>query len=147
MGLDMYAYYVKKSINNTDFSYGEEQDKNISSYKNIADDYYRVEDFYWRKNRHLHNWIKDFVWNIKCKKYNVYTPHANDFNCQMIRLSEYDLLRLRYAIINNILSECGGFFFGNNEYTEHYRSEDLRFVNEAIEMIHQGYDIYYYPSW
>ena len=44
MGLDMYAYFVKKEnvINDEDFNfvYGQE------------------EDFYWRKNYQLHDWIE-----------------------------------------------------------------------------------------
>ena len=51
MGLDMYAYFVKK--------------ENVISDGEYRLEYGQDEDFYWRKNYQLHDWMEKLMLNNK----------------------------------------------------------------------------------
>ena len=53
---------------------------------------------------------------------------------------------LEHAIKNNILPETEGFFFGDNS-SEHYKEEDLQFIEDALEAVKDGNDVYYSSWW
>jgi hypothetical protein len=129
MGLDMYAYKVEKGL----IPEGVEVDFEDS----------RVgEDWYWRKNNYLHGWM-DELYREKGGK-------DPDFNGNNIKLTEEDFKSLRDAINNKTLTRTFGFFFGGdyNYYDVEYGSKkDLKFVEEALEAIKDGMDVYYTSSW
>lgn len=78
MGLDMYAYFVKKEnvVNDEGFNFV----------------YGQKEDFYWRKDYPLHNWIEQ-LWEKRTGNTN-----SSDFNCVKFRLYEPDIKELEKAI-------------------------------------------------
>ena len=123
MGLDMYAYKTKATINEaTDFS-----TQNLN-YTEIA---------YWRKHPNLHGWMENLYYDMGGK--------ADSFNCVNVKLDLDDLENLKEAIENDELPQTAGFFFGNTDGSE--KVEDLKFVNEAIEATKEGYTIYYSSWW
>ena len=125
MGLDMYAYKVPPSNILNEFNFVNKNG----------------HDWYWRKNRHLHNWMES-LWEYKGGGID-----REKFNMESIRLDKNDLLQLRQDIMNNELDDTGGFFFGDNDYTDDMKEYDLKFVKEALKAIDKGYAIYYDSWW
>lgn len=125
MGLDMYAYFVemKDAISDTDC--------------NLA--YWQVENFYWRKNYHLHNWMEK-LWETKTGNTN-----CENFNCEKIRLYENDIDELEKAIKTWEIDDSEPFSF--SKYTSNMKKHDLHFCREAKEAIEDGYAVYYDSWW
>jgi hypothetical protein len=122
MGLDMYSKRVKSS--------------DVIDELNFVDD--GSEDiFYWRKNRHLHNWMT-----------NLYLDKGGEqeFNLVPVQLLDSDLVRLAEDIILGNLDDSSGFFFGTGDYDQERMDEDLSFVKMAREVLAEG-DAVYYLAW
>ena len=125
MGLDMYAYRVKKEHVVNDFEFNSDQDPAYD----IA---------YWRKFNALHGWME--------RLYREKGGTAESFNCVKVRLTKEDLERLAQDVMANKLPETTGFFFGNPS-DEHYRESDLRFIKEARAELFLGLKVFYNSSW
>lgn len=125
MGLDMYAYFVEK--------------KNVISDKDFSLAYGKVEDFYWRKNYHLHDWMEK-LWKKKTGNTN-----RDDFNCEKMRLSVDDIDELEKAIKTWKIDDSEPFSF--DKYTSNMKEHDLQFCYEAKEAIKDGYAVYYDSWW
>ena len=124
MGLDMYAYRIKG---------------NLSSEKKPCINPQPEEFFYWRKNRHLNNVMK----NIFIRKYG----RNEEFNCRLLNLDSNDLDYIENLIRSDRIEEydAPGLFFGDNDYDEEER--DLAFIRLAREVLASGDKVYYYCSW
>ena len=125
MGLDMYAYFVEKenAISDTDCNLTYEQ----------------VENFYWRKNHRLHNWMEK-LWETKTGN-----TDRKDFNCKKIRLSMKDIDELEKAIKTWKIDDSEPFSF--DKYTSNMKEHDLQFCYEAKKAIKDGYAVYYDSWW
>lgn len=125
MGLDQYAFRVKRSAVIDDLSFEHE----TNGEKNYG------EFYYWRKVPRL----EGFMENLYHEK-----GGEGEFNCCYVRLDMKDLKRLKRDVINGELPETTGFFFGR-----HF-DEDMKYVLEFVEMargvISEG-DAVYYSSW
>ena len=131
MGLDMYAYVAKKNNEMRDYyeSYDYETDSGpVVKPREIA---------YWRKHPNLHGWMHK-LWNEK--------GHSGDFNGDELELTWEDLDRLEYVVKRQELPGTSGFFFGNDA-DDHYRDQDLKFINEARAEITRGWRVFYNSSW
>ena len=115
MGLDMYAYAVEQ---------GKKVDLGQSAFWD------------WRKNNALHGWMAEL--------YDEKGGDDEEFNCVPVHLEFQDLEKLREDILADRLKPTEGFFFGAQIYTEEEKADDLEFVQEAMELITAGKDIYYY---
>jgi hypothetical protein len=128
MGLDMYAYAVRKDETNTDFSFTE------ATYKS------KRELKYWRKHNRLHGWMEK-----------LYREKGGDkeFNCQPVRLTIADIRRLSECINEHKgLDITSGFFFGDEyEYDTDMKFNDCAFIISALNEILDGYDVYYDSWW
>jgi hypothetical protein len=127
MGLDMYAYEVSPSMVVDDFNY--KSDKFTNS----------IELQYWRKNRHLHNWMEAL--------YRKKGGTAESFNCVDLRLTLEDLEALEKDILKENLCGKSGFFFGDNDYNSYCKEQDIDFVYKAKKAIALGSAIYYTSWW
>lgn len=127
MGLDMYAYEVSPSMIVDDFKFKE--DKFTKA----------IELKYWRKNRHLHNWMEAL--------YRKKGGTDTDFNCIPLRLTLEDLNDLEKDILSENLDGKSGFFFGNRDYDEFCKDDDISFVYEAKRAIATGSAVYYNSWW
>ena len=138
MGLDMYAYLVKKRNENAKGVYNTDREAFTKDWYIVNDDYH-----YWRKNRHLHNWMKN--------KYLESGGPDEDFNCSYLVLTAEDIVDLRDDIKKGIVEQMDsqGFFFGQGNYAEYYKEEDLKFCEDAIaELKELGGDFaVIYTSW
>ena len=126
MGLDQYAYRVRKEAVRDDFSFigeinGEETWERI---------------YYWRKVPALQGFME-----------NLYREKGGEetFNCEFVRLTMEDLDNLKNAIATEKMPiHTEGFFFG-----KHY-DEDMptvcEFIEKAKKVIEEG-DAVYYSSW
>lgn len=128
MGLDMYAYKVKKGVitESVDFDLPESSDDH-------------EEFFYWRKHPNLHGWMEDL--------YRDKGGKDESFNCSNVQLTEEDVNNLESDIKDGLLPETAGFFFGTDESSEEEKNTDLEFVERAREAISEGYDVYYTSWW
>ena len=114
MGLDMYAHAVEQ---------GKELDLEQPPFK------------YWRKNNALHGWMEAL--------YEEKGGDDEEFNCVPVHLEFQDLEKLREDILAGRLKPTEGFFFGPQEYSAEQKEEDLHFVESALKLISEGFDIYY----
>jgi hypothetical protein len=136
MGLDMYAYLAKRR--------NENAKKVYDTSGKMSDDWYVVDNnyCYWRKNRHLHNWME--------KKYLENGGEDNSFNCSFLVLTIDDFVELRNDIKNGIVEQMDsqGFFYGENDYSAH-KELDLKFCNFAISELRELGDEFavIYTSW
>ena len=125
MGLDMYAFFVKKedAINDEKcrLAYGQ------------------VEDYYWRKDYNLHDWIEK-LWEKRTGN----TDRSN-FNCVQIRLYKEDIEGLEKVINTWKIDNSEPFSF--KKYTSNMKEHDLQFCQEAKKAIKDGYAVYYDSWW
>jgi hypothetical protein len=146
MGLDMYAYSVPEADVVDDFAYK----KDSPNVKRIA---------YWRKHHDLHGWMtrlwmsKVTVASAVSKGINALTglsdanPTPDDFNCTPVRLTLEDLAELREDVVSDNLPATNGFFFGDNPPDEETKAEDIKFIEDAAELIKNGHAVYYNSWW
>jgi hypothetical protein len=126
MGLDMYAYRVKKEYAINDFEFNSDQDP--------------AEDLaYWRKFNALHGWMREL--------YKDRGGPSKEFNCAPLRLHPEDLDQLEEDLNNNALQPVSGFFFGEQEiYPEDVESTKA-FIRDARQAHADGFDVYYDSWW
>lgn len=124
MGLDMYAYTAAEPNMEWD---GNNQ-------REIA---------YWRKHPNLHGWMEQ-LWHYK----GFPLPNSDDptFNGVELELTWEDLDQLEHDILNNILPETTGFFFGTPA-DDYYRQQDLEFIKNARAELFLGLKVFYNSSW
>lgn len=127
MGLDMYAWRVKAEDAIGDFQIAK-------SYEGM-----KVEEFfYWRKHHDLHRWMEEL--------YRAKGGPAASFNCIPVLLTLDDLNALEFDLMNRMLPETQGFFFGDNPPDDESLNRDLEFIQMAKSIIAAG-DMVYYDSW
>lgn len=100
---------------------------------------------YRRKHPALQGWMT-----------NLYTerqldPFTGDgtlesFNCIPLQLFKPDLLRLKEDVIDHKLPPTHGYFYGSDA-SERYYEDDLKFIEDALQCLDNGEDVWYYPSW
>ena len=131
MGLDMYAF---SATNDTDDG---------------------VEIAYWRKHNRLQGWM-DALWHSKggVDTPQVYGDFGTSFNGQRLELTEDDISELERVILEGVLPETGGFFFGPDSYSDmtedghyYYYEKDIAFIKAARAELAKGRKVYYVCSW
>jgi hypothetical protein len=128
MGLDMYVWRVKAEDIINDFEVAKDEEG-----------FGKLEEmFYWRKHHDLHGWME--------KLYRNKGGDKESFNCVKVRLYPHDLDALQFDLLNNMLPETTGFFFGDNPPDDESLSNDLKFIQAARDAIAEG-DAVYYDSW
>ena len=86
----------------------------------------RTEIAYWRKHNRLQGWME-----------NLYTDKGET---------------LESTMMNKILPETGGFFYGPDSYKDYedqdgYKSDDEMFINKAREELNNGNKVIYFCWW
>ena len=131
MGLDMYAYVAGRKGQQAEYWENYDGDKDTSPVEKPR------ELAYWRKHPNLHGWMHK-LWNER--------GGDGDFNGDELELTWEDLDNLEYAVKNNELPGTAGFFFGNDA-DDHYRDQDLEFINQAKAEVFTGLKVFYNSSW
>lgn len=131
MGLDMYAYAAQKGQHdefweNYDF---KSDSSSVPKPREIA---------YWRKHPNLHGWMEKLA-----KRKNL---DYGTFNGVELELTLEDLTTLEKDVEKGRLPATQGFFFGNDA-DQYYKSQDLKFIQEARAAIHAGEHVFYNSSW
>ena len=103
----------------------------------------RTEIAYWRKHNRLQGWMED--------KY-VDEGGTEEFNCVDLELGMSDIEQLDVVINNKMLPETGGFFFGNDSYSDYegeygYKKEDEVFISKARQELNKGNKVIYSCWW
>ena len=123
MGLDQYAYKVKKGSINSDVDFPINEGTDVE------------EICYWRKHPNLQGWMENL--------YKTKGGSNDNLNVDSpVRLNEQDITRLREVVEKGKLPKSNGFFWGN-ESDEHYKGMDLEFCNDALKAMDEGYDVFY----
>ena len=99
--------------------------------------------FYWRKHNRLQGWMEQ-----------LYRARGGEkeFNCIDVELTLQDIELLEITIKNKMLPETGGFFFGNDSYSDYdgeygYKDDDIKFISLAREELNKGNKIFYNSWW
>ena len=123
MGLDQYAYKVKRDYNR------EAKTETIT----------KVEIAYWRK----HNALEGYMCDLFHSK-----GGDGEFNCRTLPLNNDDLENLDEAINNKGLPETEGFFFGQDtSKDEDCIALDKLFIDDAKKALKDGWEIEYTSWW
>ena len=98
---------------------------------------------YWRKHNRLHGWMEQ-LYRAK--------GGEKEFNCVDVELNTSDIALLESVINNKMLPETGGFFFGNDSYSDYegehgYKNDDLSFISKAKEILTSNKKLYYSCWW
>lgn len=91
----------------------------------------------WRKHPNLQGFMAKLYENKGGKE---------EFNCQEVYLDKVDLDALERAVIKKMLPETMGFFFGSDS-DEHYKEQDLMFIQEARVALDNGWRVAYSSWW
>jgi hypothetical protein len=97
----------------------------------------KEEIAYWRKHPNLQGWMKNLY---------ISKGGQEEFNCVPVELEHEDLNNLEQAITNSELPDTQGFFFGSNS-DEHYKGQDLEFIEKAREALDSGLTVVYDSWW
>ena len=123
MGLDQYAYKVKRDYNR------EAKTETIT----------KVEIAYWRK----HNALEGYMCDLFHSK-----GGDGEFNCRTLPLSNDALDKLEETINNKGLPETDGFFFGSDtSKDEDCISLDKLFIDDAKKALEDEWEIEYTSWW
>jgi len=130
MGLDQYAFVALDT---------KDADGNRES----------EELAYWRKHPHLQGFMEN-LWEQKGRpNANVSSdenPFGSEFNCVDLELTLEDIDALEASVKGDELPETGGFFFGDDS-SDHYKSEDLEFCENARKALADGQTVVYSSWW
>ena len=119
--------------------------------KDIGEEYFADEFFYWRKHPNLHGWVTNLYIEKKKLDPDVAAKHDRDglqwgsLSDGNVLITAADLDRLERDMDDNALSTTTGFFFGGSgEYEE---KQTRVFIEKARAAIKDGYKLVYYASW
>lgn len=151
MGLDMYLcrdYYVKnwdhmseaEKHTITILKGGEQAKIDVSKIFNI-----RTEEMYWRKANAIHAW---FVDNAQEGVDNCGDYYVSEGQLQELLDDVTEALENR-SLANQLLPTKRGFFFGGDDYDEHYFN-CLEYTQRGLSRIladENDGEFYYHSSW
>lgn len=126
MGLDMYAYRVKKEYAKGDFEFESDQQPS----EDLA---------YWRKFNALHGWMEDL--------YRSKGGDKESFNCVPVRLTPDDIDMLESDLNENLLEPRAGFFFGEQTIYPEDVESTKNFIRDARQAHDDGFEVYYDSWW
>jgi hypothetical protein len=140
MGLDQYAYVAAKAGAYDEYY----EDEN---YEKAEDDPTKLtkptELAYWRKHPNLQGWMER-LWLEKNPGADEETDYV--FNGVQLELTWEDLDRLEADVKSGNLPKTKGFFFGDNS-DDHYKQDDLYFIQKAKAEVFLGLKVFYNSSW
>lgn len=136
MGLDQYAYSLRKDALSDDVQVDFNEHLSKSDTPQMAEVFDRQELYYWRKHPNLQGWMGEL--------YRSKGGSDLEFNCVPVRLMPADIDALEAAVNGEKLPETQGFFFGHS--TDEDKADDLEFIRKAREAFAEG-RIVYYTSW
>jgi hypothetical protein len=136
MGLDQYAYKVKKGYISepVDFSFNK-YDKLTGKTTDIIPESEYEQIAYWRKHYDLQAWMH-ILYNQKGGK-------SQEFNCDKLLLSEEDLNNLEELVIRNDLPLSSDVFQREN----YLKETTLKFIADARDAIKEDFQIVYDSWW
>ncbi len=99
-----------------------------------------VEIAYWRKRRHIQNWMEE-----KCRE----LGKTGQFNCVALDMTHKLLDKLEKDVAHNKLDEydASGFFYGSFDFTEEDERYLLSTILECRKAIDSGWHVYYDSWW
>ena len=142
MGLDMYAYTASRAGQSDEWWADAVLDPDTKDFVNPRLSR-PVEIAYWRKHPHLHGWMEQ-LWHDRQEPGLQHRDQV--FNGIELELFREDIDRLEQDILDGLLPETQGFFFGDNA-SYYYREQDLAFCRQARADLFLGLRVFYNSSW
>ena len=110
----------------------------LDQYARVVDnDGTETEIAYWRKHPNLQGWMEDLY---------IKKGGTQEFNCESVSLEEEDIDALERAVNYDKLPTTEGFFFGD-EADQHYKKQDLQFIQDARKALENGLRVEYSSWW
>jgi hypothetical protein len=109
--------------------------------KDNVDEGVTIEIAYWRKVRHIHNWMEQ-KWRAN--------GNDGEFNWDEELTMTHELLdELEKDTATGNLQDydADGFFFGYYDFTKEEEEYLLSVISECRKAIDEGYYVYYNSSW
>ena len=99
-----------------------------------------VEIAYWRKRRHIQNWMEE-KWRE--------LGNTGEFNCVSLDMTHELLDKLEKDVAHNKLDEydASGFFYGSFDFTEEDEQYLLNTILECRKAIDDGWHVFYDSWW
>ena len=142
MGLDMYAYTASRAGQKDEWWTNAQLDPDLGDFVNTGVSR-PVEIAYWRKHPHLHGWMEQ-LWHSRQQPGLQHPDQV--FNGIELELFRENIDRLEQDILDGLLPETQGFFFGDNA-SDYYREQDLAFCRQARADLFLGLRVFYNSSW
>jgi hypothetical protein len=137
MGLDQFAYKIKKGLVEQDVDFSTEKyNEETEEYDLVVD---KEELHYWRKHPNLQGWMRELYYEKG--------GESPEFNCVNVKLDREDLTQLERVIADGTLPSTTGFFFGDNNVDAERTEDDLDFIHKSYDAITRGYEVYYSSWW
>ena len=146
MGLDAYAYFIKKEDVINDFEFKD------------CMEYDRQEDFYWRGHHALNQWmlrlwhskqsdpddndpffIRLYEDDIKNLKQDMYIDQENKHSLEPIFETDEIIIYEKVPLVTNFYEDYDSFMI-RHEY-------DMEFIESAEQAINDGLAVYYCADW
>jgi hypothetical protein len=138
MGLDMYAYTGRKGQMNEFYEQDIKFNRETGDWDVPAGGIQKPRELaYWRKHPNLHGWFHK-LWAAR--------GGLGDFNGDELELTLEDLDTLETVVEKGRLPSTRGFFFGDDS-DQHYKAQDLKFIQDARAEIAAGNCVFYNSSW
>jgi len=139
MGLDMYAYTGRKVQMNEFYEQDIQFNRETGDWDVPAGGIQKPRELaYWRKHPNLHGWFEKLA-----RQKNL---DYGTFNGVELELTLEDLDALELDVERGRLPATQGFFFGNDA-DQHYKEQDLKFIQEARAELVAGNSVFYNSSW
>jgi hypothetical protein len=108
--------------------------------KDGADEGDTIEVAYWRKVRHIQNWM-EAKWREN--------GNTGEFNCEALTMTHALLDELEEDVKNLDIHryDGAGFFYGSYDFSKKDEKYLLDIINKCHEAIDQGYHVYYDSWW
>jgi hypothetical protein len=140
MGLDQYAYVTAKAGAYDEYYEDENYEKAEDDPTKLVKP---IELAYWRKHPNLQGWMER-LWLEKNPGADEETDYV--FNGVQLELTWEDLDRLEADVKSGNLPKTKGFFFGDDS-DDHYKQDDLYFIQKAKAEVFLGLKVFYNSSW
>lgn len=145
MGLDMYLN-AKRYVWHNEEELADKIGENVPGKGDMRVKSVTCEAGYWRKANAIHKWFVDNVQDgtDDCRNYYVSRAKLEEL------LNTVDKVLEKMELANELLPTQSGFFFGNTDYDDWYKSDLIltkEICEKALSIDDTSWEFEYHSSW